>query len=71
MSPAQTIFNRLSTVEKLALRAATTAGVEYLADSAYRVDMVNIPPDERVDTLLETQAMCSLEYSVRSDTNWF
>ncbi len=71
MQQAQTIFNRLSEVEKSNILGATPAGIEWLADVAHRVDMPLLTFDERVAVLNEVRAMCVLEMAVKSANPWF
>lgn len=66
MNLATNIFARLTEIEKINLRRASSGTVEYLADTHYRVDMPEIPFSERVAVLTEVQAAAQLAFAVQS-----
>lgn len=66
MEAAVKLFNRLSEVEKIALRAASSATIEYLSDTYYRGDLYAISASECRLVLSEAQALCNLQFAAKS-----
>lgn len=71
MEAAIKLFNRLTEVEKIGLRRATPGAIEYLADTAYRVDLTHIAPAERPAVLTEAQALCNLASAAKEAETGF
>lgn len=66
MQQATKIFNRLSAVEKITLRMAEGARLEYLAREDFGIDLQGLSTDEAVLILTEIKALCLLEFGHRS-----
>lgn len=67
MKQAMTIFNRLTEVEKIQIRAAQNINrIEWLANTQHLSDMPLETFDERVSTLVEVQALCFLDFKTKS-----
>lgn len=71
MQEATQIFNRLSEVEKIKIRAAGPDRLAHLADTSHSVDMPLKSFDERVETMQEVQALCMLEMATKSGRTTF
>jgi hypothetical protein len=57
MDFATKLYHRLSTTEKLKLRAATIGAVDYLAQTEFLFDLVSLPKEERLGTMLKVQSL--------------
>lgn len=66
MQKATQIFQRLTEVEKIHLRAASADRVDFLADTAHRADMPNSSQTDRFSVMKEVQALCLLEFASKS-----
>lgn len=71
MEQATRIFNRLTEVEKMAIRSASPDRLDYLADATHRSDMPDTTFDERVTTMTEVHALCFLEFATKGQNPLF
>lgn len=71
MQQAQRLFVRLTEVEKINIRAASRAGLEYLGDTVHRSDLPLMSLDERATVLEEVQALCALETAAKASDTGF
>ena len=71
MELATKIFNRMTEIEKIAVRGASPARLDYLGDTDHLVDMPSTTFDERCATMREVHALCMLEFSTKSGISDF
>ena len=71
METATRIFNRLTEIEKIAIRGAGPDRLDYLANVSHRVDMPIMSFDERTAVMKEVQALCALESASKSGDTGF
>lgn len=71
MEKATRIFDRLTEIEKIAIRGASPDRLDYLADTTHRYDMPLESFDERCSTMKEVQALCLLESASKAGDTGF
>lgn len=71
MQQATIVFDRLTEVEKMSIRAAGDSRLEYLADVNFHVDMPNLHVAERREVMVEVKALCALEWAAKSASTVF
>lgn len=66
MQQAQRIFVRMSEIEKIHVRGANQARLEFLGDTSFRSYLPDLTFEERAVVMQEIQALCALETAERS-----
>jgi hypothetical protein len=71
MDFATKLYHRLSATEKLKLRAATPGAVDYLAQTEFVVDLIEIPKTERLGVMLKVQSLVDEAWKQHAATDTF